>query len=155
MCKFGRRHYKEQFCEIILNLDRWFRGRCRLKVFLIWSSVSPFVQLNHLCNFGRRHHEEQFCEIVLNLDWWFRKRCRLKLLLIRLVAPFTAEWNHLYNFEGIMQEEQFCEIILILDQWFREMSFKIFLIWSSGGIVFVEAELFMQFWKRALLETFM
>ena len=34
----------EQFCEIILNLDQWFRRKCRLKVFLIWSSDSPFVQ---------------------------------------------------------------------------------------------------------------
>ena len=24
---FGRRHHKEQFCEIILNLDQWFRRR--------------------------------------------------------------------------------------------------------------------------------
>ena len=46
LCDFGtfRRHYEEQFCEIILNLDQWFRRRCHLKMFLIWSSVSPFVQ---------------------------------------------------------------------------------------------------------------
>ena len=31
---FGRRHHEEQSCEIILTL----------KVFLIWSSGSPFVQ---------------------------------------------------------------------------------------------------------------
>ena len=35
------------------------------------------------------------------------------------------------------------------------MSFKGFLIWSSGGLVFAGAELFMQLWQRALLETFM
>ena len=35
---FGRRNHEEQFCEIILNLDRWFRRRCILKIFLIWSS---------------------------------------------------------------------------------------------------------------------
>ena len=40
-----RRHHEEQFCEIILNLDQWFRRKCRLRVFLIWSSGSPFVQL--------------------------------------------------------------------------------------------------------------
>ena len=40
---FGRRHHKAQFCEIILNLDQWFR-RCRLKIFLIWSSGGPYVQ---------------------------------------------------------------------------------------------------------------
>ena len=40
--QFGRRHHEEQFCEIILNVDQWFR-RCCLKIFLIWSSGSPFV----------------------------------------------------------------------------------------------------------------
>ena len=40
---FGRRHHEEQFCEVILNLDQWFR-RCHFKIFLIWSSCSPFVQ---------------------------------------------------------------------------------------------------------------
>ena len=44
LCNFGRRHHEEQFCEIILNLDQWFRRKCRLKVFLIRSSGSPFVQ---------------------------------------------------------------------------------------------------------------
>ena len=76
-CIFGRRHHEEQLCEIILILDQWFRGKCRLKVFLIWSSGSPFVQRNHLCNFGRGYYEEQFCEIILNLGQWF-KRYRLK-----------------------------------------------------------------------------
>ena len=41
---FGRRHHEEQFCEIILNLDQWSRRRCILKIFLIWSSGSPFNQ---------------------------------------------------------------------------------------------------------------
>ena len=45
VCNFGRRHHEAQFSEIVLNLDQWFR-RCRLKVFLIWSSGSPFVQWN-------------------------------------------------------------------------------------------------------------
>ena len=40
----GRRHHEEHSCEIILNLDQWFRRKCHLKVFLIWSSGSPFVQ---------------------------------------------------------------------------------------------------------------
>ena len=33
---------EDQFCEIISNLDRWFR-RC-LKMFLICSSAGPSVQ---------------------------------------------------------------------------------------------------------------
>ena len=45
LCNFIRRYLEEQFCEIILNLDQWFT-RCRLKLFLIWSSDSPFVQRN-------------------------------------------------------------------------------------------------------------
>ena len=32
---FGRRHHEEQFCEIILKLDQWFRRKCCLKIFLI------------------------------------------------------------------------------------------------------------------------
>ena len=43
LCNFCKRHHEEQFCEIILNLDKWFR-RCRLKIFLIWSSGGPFDQ---------------------------------------------------------------------------------------------------------------
>ena len=44
LCNIGRRHHEEQFCEIILNFDQWFRRKCCFKVFLIWSSGSPFVQ---------------------------------------------------------------------------------------------------------------
>ena len=33
LCSFGPGHYEVQFCEIILNLDQWFR--CCLKTFLI------------------------------------------------------------------------------------------------------------------------
>ena len=46
LCNFDRRHHEEQFCKIILNLDQWFRRKGRLKVFLIWSLGSPFVQRN-------------------------------------------------------------------------------------------------------------
>ena len=28
---FGKGHYGEHSCEIILNLDKWFRSRCYLK----------------------------------------------------------------------------------------------------------------------------
>ena len=40
---FSRGHHEEQFCEIVLKLDRWFR-RCHLKTFLIQSSGGHFVQ---------------------------------------------------------------------------------------------------------------
>ena len=44
LCNLGRRYHDEQFYEIILNLDQWFRRRDRLKIFLIWSSGGIFVQ---------------------------------------------------------------------------------------------------------------
>ena len=44
LCNFDRRQHEEQFCEMILNLDQWFKRRCHLKIFLIWSSGGPFVQ---------------------------------------------------------------------------------------------------------------
>ena len=51
LCKFGRRHHEEQFCEIILNLEQWFKRRCRLKILLpgalaalLFSGAEPFVQ---------------------------------------------------------------------------------------------------------------
>ena len=34
LCNFGREYQEEQFCEIILNLDQWFRRRYHLKYFL-------------------------------------------------------------------------------------------------------------------------
>ena len=43
-CNFGRRHHTKQFCELILNIDQWFSRRCRLKIFLFWSSGGTFVQ---------------------------------------------------------------------------------------------------------------
>ena len=44
LCNLSRRYREEQFCEIILNLDQWFRRKCHLKVLLIWISDRPFVQ---------------------------------------------------------------------------------------------------------------
>ena len=103
--QFWTRHYEEHFCEIILNLDHWYRRRCPLKIFLFlelwWHSGIICV------NLGRRHHEEQFCEIILNLDQWFTRRYFMSRAL--------AEWNHLCNLSRGHHEEQFFEIILNLD----------------------------------------
>ena len=41
---FGKRHHEEHFFEIIWNLDQLFRRRDYLKIFLIYSPVSHFVQ---------------------------------------------------------------------------------------------------------------
>ena len=66
---FGRGHYEGHFCEIILNLDQWFRRGCRLKYFLSTALMAILFQdRSHLGNFGRGHYEEHFCEIILNLD---------------------------------------------------------------------------------------
>ena len=50
LCNFGRRHYGEHSCEIILNLDQWFK-RCLLKICFIlalptilFGKAEPFVQ---------------------------------------------------------------------------------------------------------------
>ena len=71
LCSIGRRHHEEQPCEIILNLDKWFRRKCSLKVFLIWSSGSPFVQrCVTICAILVGAPEEQFCEIIFNMGQW-------------------------------------------------------------------------------------
>ena len=44
LCNFGRRHHEEPFCEIIFNLHQWFRRKCHLKLFIIRSSGSHFIQ---------------------------------------------------------------------------------------------------------------
>ena len=66
MCNFSRGHYKH-LCEIILNLDQWFR-RCYLKYFLstaqsalLFDAAEPIVQ------FWYRLYGELAFEIILNL----------------------------------------------------------------------------------------
>ena len=44
LCNFGRGHHEEHFCEMILNLDQWFRRRCHFKTFLIQSSGDPCIK---------------------------------------------------------------------------------------------------------------
>ena len=50
LCSFGRGYYEQQFSEIMLNLNQWFRRRCLLKIFLsgalaalLSSGEEPFV----------------------------------------------------------------------------------------------------------------
>ena len=40
--QFGRGHYEEHFCEIILNLGQWLRRRFCFKDISIFSSQLPF-----------------------------------------------------------------------------------------------------------------
>ena len=44
LCNFERGHHGKYSCEVIWNLEQWFKRRCRSKTFLIWISDSPFVQ---------------------------------------------------------------------------------------------------------------
>ena len=65
LCEFGRRHHEEQFCEIILNLDQWFRRRCYFKDFLSRALVAIMLaEWNNLCNFCRGHYGEHSYEII-------------------------------------------------------------------------------------------
>ena len=66
LCNFGRGYQEEQFCEIILNLDMWFRKRCHVKDFLsgalaalVWWSgtiyaflVEGIMENQHIVKFG-------------------------------------------------------------------------------------------------------
>ena len=39
LCNFSRSHHEEQFCEIILILDKWFRRKCKDISYLeLWRS---------------------------------------------------------------------------------------------------------------------
>ena len=73
LCNFGRGYHEKQSCEIILNLDQWFRRGFCLNDFLC-RALTVLV----LCNFGRGHYWEHSYEIILNLDQWLRRRCRLR-----------------------------------------------------------------------------
>ena len=60
LCNFGRGHHKKHFCEVISNLDHWFR-RCCLKDFLsealaalVFSGAKPF----------RGHYGKHSCEVI-------------------------------------------------------------------------------------------
>ena len=44
LCNFGRGYQEEQFCEIILNSDQWFRRRYHLKIFLSGAIFAILVE---------------------------------------------------------------------------------------------------------------
>ena len=75
LCNYGRGHYAEHFCEIILNLEvvqREMRFKDISYLEVMWPLCS--AEQSHLCSFKSGLCEEQFCEIILNLDQWFRCR---------------------------------------------------------------------------------
>ena len=72
----------KHFCQIILNLDQWFRRKFHLQTFLIYSSGSPFVHPSEtICAILIDSIMRNICEIILNLDYWFWRRCHLKVFL--------------------------------------------------------------------------
>ena len=113
LCNFERCHHEEQFCEIILNLDQWSRRRSCLKIFLIWSSGSPFVQRSGticaiLVEGIMRNNSVKFGPVVQEMSF-------KDISYLELWRPFcSAEQTHLCNFDRGDYEEQFCEIILNL-----------------------------------------
>ena len=74
LCNFGRRHLKEQFCEIILILVQEDMFSQDISYLELWWPFC-YVEQKHLCNFGRGIMRNN-SEIILNLDPWF-KRCHL------------------------------------------------------------------------------
>ena len=94
---FYRGHYEENFCEINLNTNQWFR-RCGLMIFLILPCC--LSERNCFCNFGKGQYKDHFCEIILNLNQWFSMSCPLKYFLSRALMailfggakPFRPLW---------------------------------------------------------------
>ena len=69
LCNYGRGYYEKQFCEIILNLGQWFRGRCRLNFFFSGTLVADlFGGAKSFSNFERGYHGKLSCEVIWNLD---------------------------------------------------------------------------------------
>ena len=54
---FDRGHHEEHFCEIILDLNKWFRRRFCLMIFKLWRPYC-LEAWNRLCHFVRGHYEE-------------------------------------------------------------------------------------------------
>ena len=70
MCNFGRGDYEEHFCDIILNLDQWFRS-----LFKVISKLALVANILHIMGLFVQFLEEHFYLTNLNLDLWFRRRC--------------------------------------------------------------------------------
>ena len=113
LCKFGKGHYEEQFCDIILNFDLWFRRRRTLKIFLIRSSGGPFLQQSQtICsNLVERIMWNNSMNLFQNWASGFR-RCRLQYFLFGALAALVFSGaKPLCNFERGHHGEYSCEVI--------------------------------------------
>ena len=75
------------FGEIIFNLDQWFRRRCLLKIFLIWSSIGCVQRSGTICAIlveGIMRHT--ICELISNSGQWIRRWLFKLFLFGALVA---------------------------------------------------------------------
>ena len=136
LCNLGRRYHEEQFCEILLNLDQWFRRNCPSKVFLIWISGSHFVR--HSVNISAILLEGIMRNNSVKLFWisvsGSGADVALKTSYLELWQPSClVEQNLLCNFERGHHREHSCEDMWNFDQCFRRCRLQTFLIWSSGG----------------------
>ena len=122
-------------CEIILNLDQWFRRRCILKIFIIWSSGDHFVQPSGT-----------ICAILVEgimrknpvkLFWIWTSgsmRCRLKIFII---------WSSGSPF--VQRSRNICAILV--EGIMRNNSKKLFWIWASGSGDVVKKISHLELWR--------
>ena len=116
-----------------MNLDQWFRRWCLLKIFLIWSSGSPFVQqmgtISAIFEEGiMRNNSVKYFEFEPVVQEMFKD-----ISYLELWWPFcSAEHNHLCNFgKGIM----------------RNNSVNLFRIWASGSGDVIKNISYLELWQ--------
>ena len=117
---FGRGHYEEHFCEIILNLCQWFihsKEEMSSKNISIFGSGGHFVQQSGT----------GLCRTFLGN---FLNSCQCCLVIFQFFALaamlFSRTEGFLCKFGRGHYEEHFCEIMLILWQRLRRDVIKIY-----------------------------
>ena len=80
LSKSGRGYYEEQFCEIVLDSDHWFRRRYRLKRFLIQSCGGPPVRWSGTIYAISKEGIMEIIHVTL-FEIWTIGSCHLKKIL--------------------------------------------------------------------------
>ena len=128
LCNSGRGHHKEQFCEMVLNSDQWFR-RCSLKKFLIYSYGGSFVWWSGPIYAVWVESTIRNISVILFWIWTSGSGGAVdqRYFLTRALAALcSAGRNSLCNFGRGYHKNQFYGIFLNLDQLFRRSRFKDF-----------------------------